>query len=195
MRVIAGSARGRKLASVPGDSTRPITDRAKEALFSILGPWIDGAQVLDLFGGTGAVGIEALSRGASSALFLDLAPAALRTMRDNLRSTGLASQATVLRQDAFRWLGKGPREGQSFDLIYVAPPQWNELWQRALAQLEAHPQWLAEGGRIVVQIDPLEDAPIESAHFEEVDRRRYGGVLLRFLERGPNGPHIEGDGT
>ena len=182
MRVIAGTARGRRLASVPGDGTRPITDRAKEALFSILGPWIEDARVLDLFGGTGAVGIEALSRGADSCVFLDLAPAALRTMRENLRHTELDGRATVMRQDALRWLRRGPKPEQSYDLIYVAPPQWKQMWQQAMDALDAHPSWLAEGGRIVVQIDPLEDEPLSCRHFEEVDRRRYGNVLLRFLE-------------
>ncbi len=194
MRVIAGSARGRRLAGVPGDTTRPITDRAKEALFSILGPWIEDARVLDVFGGTGAVGIEALSRGARECVFLDLAPAAIRTMRANLEVTKLARSGTVLRQDALRWLQRGPREGQSYDLIYVAPPQWKGMWRTTLEALHEHDEWLAPGGLIVVQVDPKEDGPLPGVRWEETDRRTYGGVLLRFLERAADTPLASDEG-
>ena len=108
MRVIAGSAKGKKLKMVPGDTTRPITDRTKEALFDILGSWIIGARVLDLFGGTGAVGIEALSRGAAHVTFIDSSRAASRTIGENLRLAGLAERATVKRKDAFRFLQRHP---------------------------------------------------------------------------------------
>ncbi len=95
MRVITGKAKGRKLQSVPGDSTRPITDRAKEALFSILGDWIVDTHVLDLFGGTGGVGIECLSRGAEHVVFVDQNRNAIETINANLKHTRLEDQATV----------------------------------------------------------------------------------------------------
>ena len=117
MRVITGSAKGRKLQMVPGDGTRPITDRAKEALFSILGHWIQGARVLDLFGGTGSVGIESLSRGAVFAHFVDLDRKAVETMRANLTHCQLLDKALIERNDSFAVL-KSYR-GQPFDLIYV----------------------------------------------------------------------------
>ena len=106
MRVIAGSAKGRTLHSVPGDSTRPITDRTKSALFSILTSqeMIVGRRFLDLFGGTGAVGIEAFSRGAAGAVFCERDRAALQTLRRNLDMTGLADRATVVPGDAFAYL-------------------------------------------------------------------------------------------
>src|SRR3990172_11140026 len=100
LRVISGKARGRRLRSVPGDLTRPITDRAKESLFNILGSDIDGAVVLDLFAGTGSVGIEALSRGAARARFIDQQRQAIETIHFNLSATGLEASAEVLRQDA-----------------------------------------------------------------------------------------------
>ena len=109
MRVIAGIAKGRKLLPVPGEGTRPITDRAKEALFSILQPDLPGARVLDLFAGTGSVGIEALSRGAEWADFVEAAPAAVKTLRDNLERTGLAKSAGILRRDVFDVLAGPPR--------------------------------------------------------------------------------------
>lgn len=178
MRVITGKAKGRKLQSVPGDSTRPITDRAKSALFSILGDWIVDARVLDLFGGTGAVGIECLSRGAAHAHFIDLERRAVETINANLRHCGLASQATVERGDSFVFLER--YRGEPFDFIYVAPPQYKDLWRRALLAIDAHPALTAPYATIVVQIHPREDAPVPLERLQEYDRRKYGSVLLIF---------------
>lgn len=178
MRVIAGAAKGRKLQMVPGDSTRPITDRAKEALFSILGDWIVDARVLDLFGGTGAVGIEALSRGAESAQFVDLDRRAVRTIHANLEHCDFTGQAQVERGDSFKFLKR--YAGEAYDLIYVAPPQYKDMWRKALRQIDARPELLAQYGAVIVQIHPREDAPTDLQHLEEYDRRRYGSVLLIF---------------
>lgn len=118
LRVIGGEAKGLRLKTVPGDTTRPITDLVKEALFNILGDEVLGAHVLDLFAGTGAVGIEALSRGAESALFLDKSREAVRTIQDNLRTTRLDKKARVLHQDAFFFLSLPPT--QAYEMIYIA---------------------------------------------------------------------------
>ena len=118
MRVIAGTAKGARLASVP-DGTRPLSDRAREGLFSSLGHAVLDARVLDLFAGTGAVGIEALSRGAAHATFVDSAPKAIAVIRENLRRTGLADRATVVRSDVRR--GLASREG-AFDVVFLDPP-------------------------------------------------------------------------
>ena len=117
MRVISGSAKGIQLQSVPGKSTRPITDRVKEALFNILGPSIVSEIVLDLFGGTGAVGIEALSRGAEHAVFLETNFKAFRTIQQNLKTTHLEPYATVLKKDAFVFLKE--EYSEQFDLVYI----------------------------------------------------------------------------
>ncbi len=189
MRVIAGSAKGRRLAMVPGDATRPITDRAKEALFSILGPSLAGARVLDLFAGTGGVGIEALSRGAAWCDFVDRELAAVRTARSNLAATGLADRARVARRDAFDVLAGAP--DHPYDLVFVAPPQYKGLWRRVVEALDEHPAWLADGGQIIVQIHPREAAPLALRHFVRTDERRYGSVLLQFwtkLEPGAGAP-------
>ena len=178
MRVITGSAKGRKLQMVPGDSTRPITDRAKEALFSILGGWVEGIRVLDLFGGTGAVGIECLSRGAAHAHFLDLNRKAVETIRANLRHCQLEADAVVERGDSFAFL-KSYR-GETFDLIYVAPPQYQGLWSQALQLIDARPELLADDGDVIVQIHPKEETPLALHSLREYDRRRYGSVLLLF---------------
>lgn len=185
MRVIAGIAKGRRLQSVPGDVTRPITDRVKEALFSILGDFIVGARVLDLFAGTGAVGIEALSRGAAEAVFVDKSSAALRTVRANLQHTRLADRASVLRADAFKYLAS-PVESP-FDLIYVAPPQYKGIWADALRALEARPAWLSiypeeDSGIVVAQTHPREYQDLPLDNLVEYDQRKYGSTLLCFYE-------------
>jgi len=118
MRIVAGSAKGVRLSPVPA-GTRPLADRAREGLFSSVGASVQGARVLDLFAGTGAMGIEALSRGAAAALFVDSAPAAVKTVRENLRRTKLERAATVRRQDVARALRTGL--GQ-FDLVLLDPP-------------------------------------------------------------------------
>jgi len=178
MRVIAGRARGRRLYSVPGDTTRPITDRAKEALFGILADQVWQARVLDLFAGTGAVGIEALSRGAAHCDFVEWGDAAIRTIRANLDHTGLAPAARVLRADVFSFLQRPPPV--PYDLLYVAPPQYRGLWRQALVAVDAQPRWVSPAGLVVVQIHPREEEPVPLNHLVVADRRRYGSVLLLF---------------
>lgn len=179
-RVIAGTAKGIRLKFVPGDTTRPIMDRAKEALFNILRNDLYDTTFLDLFAGTGSVGIEALSRGADHAVFLDIERAAVKTIEENLKLTRLADRATVLRQDAFGFLKEIPT--RSFDYIYVAPPQYKGMWRRTLEALEANPAWLGESTRVIVQIDPKEQEPILLKHLQETETRRYGQTLLWFFE-------------
>jgi 16S rRNA (guanine966-N2)-methyltransferase len=178
LRVIRGKARGRRLKSVPGDLTRPITDRVKEALFNIIGPDIFGASFLDLFAGTGSVGIEALSCGAEYACFIDLRRPAIDTVRANLAETGLAAQADTLQTDAFAYIQRS--SSRTYDYIYIAPPQYKGLWKRALQQVDANPGWLAEDAWVIVQIHPKELEEVELVTLEEFDRREYGSTLLVF---------------
>ena len=152
--MIAGSAKGKKLRFVPGDSTRPITDRVKESLFGILGPDIQGAIFLDLFAGTGSVGIEALSRGATFVRFLDNNHRAIKTIKANLQSTGLAAGSEVSQMDAFTLLARPPE--RRYDYIYIAPPQYKEMWSRALQALDSNPTLLSEDAWVIAQIDPVE---------------------------------------
>lgn len=188
MRIIAGSAKGRSLASVPGDSTRPITDRVKSALFSILTSreQVEGCRYLDLFGGTGAVGIEALSRGAAEVVFCERDRAALRVLQRNLAATGLADRASIVPGDAFAYLTRPALA--PFDVIYIAPPQYQGLWLRALVAVDARPELLAEDGLAIVQIFPKEWAEPALAHLHVVDRRQYGSTALYFLA-GENPTH------
>ena len=180
MRVISGKAKGRKLKSVPGTGTRPITDRAKSALFSILGYDVVGCQFLDLFAGTGQVGIEALSRGGEGVVFVERASAAVRTIYENLNLTGLADHADVVRADVFAYLERDP---SPFDYIYVAPPQYQELWAATLRVLDTLPEWLAEDGWAIAQIHPREYEELTLSNLFMFDRREYGSVMLCFYAK------------
>lgn len=181
MRVIAGKARGHKLKKVPGDATRPITDRVKENLFNILGDWVQGTRWLDLFAGTGQVGIEALSRGATAVVFVDKARPAIKTIQYNLQHTHLIDGAEVLNLDAFDYLN---REGFTpFDVIFIAPPQYHELWSRVLLTLDQRlGDYLSAQGMVIVQIDPKEYKEQKLNSLVLFDNRRYGNTLLCFYE-------------
>ena len=181
LRVISGSAKGKRLKTVPGDSTRPITDQVKEALFNILADEVLDIDILDLFGGTGAVGIEALSRGANSVLFLDTSHQAIKVIKDNLQTTKFSQQATVIRGDAFAYIQNPSRLG--YDLIYVAPPQYKDMWEKAMRLLDENPDLLHDDGQIIVQINPIEWSDQNYENFIEFDRRKYGDTELIFFEK------------
>ncbi|MGE7823039.1 16S rRNA (guanine(966)-N(2))-methyltransferase RsmD [Paenibacillus sp. NPDC093718] len=122
MRVVSGSAKGRPLKSVPGTSTRPTTDKVKESIFSMIGPYFEGGALLDLFAGTGGLGIEALSRGMDRAVFIDVEPKSISTIKDNLKAARLEDRAEVYRNDAGRALKALEKRGYSFDLVFLDPP-------------------------------------------------------------------------
>jgi 16S rRNA (guanine966-N2)-methyltransferase len=178
-RIIAGLARGIRLKMVPGDITRPITDRVKESLFNIIGVDIQNASFLDLFGGTGSVGIEALSRGASFSRLLDISPAAVKTINENLEKTKLSARADVVCMDAFAYLKS--RSNQKFDYVYIAPPQYKKMWLAALDHLNNNTDHLNSDAWVIVQIDPVENTPFNYKNLELIDHREYGSTLLLFL--------------
>ncbi len=181
LRVISGTAKGRKLKDVPGDSTRPITDMVKEALFNILAGDVVDSAWWDLFGGTGAVGIEALSRGAAFVRFIELGRAAIETIRWNLDHCQFTDRAEMRRGDAFAMLASPP--DRQFDYVYIAPPQYKELWSQSLLALDANPGWLSEGAWVIVQIHPKEYQKRTLKNLEEFDERKYGSTLLVFYEK------------
>jgi len=178
VRVIAGEAKGYTLKMVPGKGTRPVSDRVKESLFNILGQRVVGAYFLDLFAGTGSVGIEALSRGAERAVFVERAGKAVRVIEENLEHTHLTEWADVLHVDVFDLIA---RCQEQFDIIYVAPPQYRGLWSETLLALDRHPL-LTRRGVIVVQIFPKEYEPLALEHYTLLDQRKYGSTLLCFYE-------------
>jgi 16S rRNA (guanine(966)-N(2))-methyltransferase RsmD len=177
-RIIAGSARGIRIKDVPGDTTRPITDRVKENLFNIIGMDVLHSTWLDLFAGTGSVGLEALSRGAEFVQFLDKERLAVNTIKSNLQTTRLSDRGQVQLTDAFDFIKS--RSARKFDYIYVAPPQYHELWRKALVEIDHNRNLLSEDGWIIAQIDPVEYVEMQMEHFSEFDQRRYGSTLLVF---------------
>jgi 16S rRNA (guanine966-N2)-methyltransferase len=182
MRIVGGSLRGRRLKAPPGAAVRPTSDRAREALFNLLahgaalrGVRLEGAVVLDAFAGTGALGLEALSRGARRAIFLEADRAALAALAANLRAVDQEDRALVLTRDATR-PGLAP---ETASIAFLDPPYGSGLAAPALAAL-AEGGWLADGAVVVVEHGAREelDAP---AGFERLVARRYGAAVLSFL--------------
>jgi 16S rRNA (guanine966-N2)-methyltransferase len=181
LRVISGIAKGRRLKDVPGDTTRPVTDMVRQALFNILAGDVPGSTWWDLFGGTGAIGIEALSRGAAFVCFSELNRLPFEIIKTNLETTGFTALAQVRRGDAFNMLSAAP--DRVFDYIYIAPPQYREMWSKALASLDANLGWLGEHSEVIVQIHPREYRQLDLIHLAEFDQRKYGSTLLVFYEK------------
>lgn len=181
LRVIAGSARGRRLKSVSGDTTRPVMDRVKESLFNILASDVIDSNWWDLFGGTGAIGIEALSRDAAFVRFSDLNRAPIETIKENVEYCRFTDKADIRRGDAFVMLAA--KADRKFEYLYIAPPQYQEMWSKALKLADEHDEWLTEDGTIIVQIDPTEYQEVELKNFEETEQRKYGSTLIVFYDR------------
>ena len=192
-RVIAGSARGVRLAA-PGPGTRPLTDRVKQALFGILEPELEEAAILDLFAGSGAGGIEALSRGAASAVFVERDAGAVRVIAENLRRTGLEAGAKIVRRDALAWLAAAARElddggGTRFDVVLVDPPYADAV--SLVRVLEVVGPVVREGG-VVVSKHFWRDAPPAGIGLLASEReRRFGETALTFYRR--RGPQEAGE--
>jgi 16S rRNA (guanine966-N2)-methyltransferase len=184
VRVIAGTAKGRRLRSPRTRETRPVTDRAKESLFNILAPRLPGSDFLDLFAGTGGIGIEALSRGCAQATFVERSASALADIRYNLELTRLAANAHVVGGDVFAYLRDTP---SPFDVIFVGPPQWHGLWPRTMQLLDRQPGWLAADAVVVVQHDPAESAEIPLRHLQMSSVRTYARVRFTFFSRAAAG--------
>ena len=192
MRVVTGEAKGRRLKGPKTIGTRPIIERVKQALFNILSVRVEDARFLDLFAGTGSVGIEALSRGAAHATFIEMNHKVLALVRENLQITGLADRAETLHMDAFKFLQAQNRPPVSetstkreYDMIYVAPPQYQEMAARALSMLDGSPL-VASQGLVIVQIHPKERPGVVAVplqHLTLTDERRYGSTLLMFFAR------------
>ncbi len=186
-RVIAGSARGIRLAA-PGPGTRPLSDRVKQTLFAILEPELAEARVLDLFAGSGAAGIEALSRGAASATFVESDAAALRVIAENLERTHLAAGGRPIRADAVRWLVSDGAAAGPFDIVFVDPPYAErEMLVTVLEKLGATAGLLATDARVVAK-HFWRDRPPPAVGLLASDReRRFGETALTFYRRQEDG--------
>lgn len=166
---------------MPGDTTRPVMDRVKESLFNILAGDVIDSNWWDLFAGTGAIGIEALSRGAAFVKFTDMNRLPIDTIKENVEHCKFNEQSEIKRGDAFTMLsGKADRK---FEYIYIAPPQYKKMWSEALKLVDDNAEWLTEDGTVIVQIDPREYEEVELRNLVESEERKYGSTLLIFYDR------------
>jgi 16S rRNA (guanine966-N2)-methyltransferase len=184
MRIVAGKFRGKALSSPSDETIRPTADRVRESMFNILGsrlgPVLDGKRVLDLFAGTGALGLEALSRGAAHVTFVDVGAESRGLIRDHIQDFGVAGITKLLRRDATA-LGRPGTFGQ-FDLVFLDPPYGQGLGEKALVELAAN-GWLMHGATIVWE--EFFEAPVTVPEgFELDDERQYGAAAVRFLSFG-----------
>lgn len=177
-RIIAGKYKGMRLQPVPGTVTRPITDRVKEALFNVIGADIVDSVFLDLFGGTGSVGMEALSRGAAFAVFIEKDNTAFHVLAKNLSLTKNSEKYKLLRGDAFSYVDKGFE--QAFDYVFIAPPQYKEMWEKMVQEVDQNPSILEKNAWVIAQIDPNEYKVIPLSNLREFDQRDYGSTRLVF---------------
>lgn len=178
MRVITGTARGRKIREPDGYNIRPTSDMVKESMFNIIQFDIEGRRVLDLFAGTGQLGIEALSRGARSCVFVDESSPSARLIKENLRSTGLEKDARVFQGEAISFLKKGER----YDLIIVDPPYESGLLDKTL-RIIVEFDILSEGGIIVCESHADKDMPELEAPYQKLKEYHYGKVKITLYAR------------
>ena len=179
MRVITGTARGRRLKEPVGLETRPTADRVKEAIFSSIQFEVEGRKVLDLFGGTGQMGIEALSRGAAHCTFVDLQKQAVAIIRENVNSTGFADQSTVVQGDALAYLS---RCREKFDLIFLDPPYGSGLLEKAM-ELIATIDIVSENGIIVCENGSNSGWPVVAEPYRMQKEYRYGKIRTALYRR------------
>ncbi|MTV47655.1 16S rRNA (guanine(966)-N(2))-methyltransferase RsmD [Heliobacillus mobilis] len=179
MRIIAGQARGRRLAAVKGSKTRPTADRVKEALFNVLAGRIPDAQCLDLFAGTGALGLEALSRGAEQVYWVEKDHDACRIIQKNMDTTGLAN-GTILRQDVYSACRTLLQQGKRFDLIFADPPYKQNLLPAVLELVAAG--LLSADGVLILETSRDETLPERIGRLGHLRSNRYGDTMIHYYQ-------------
>ncbi|RWZ60715.1 16S rRNA (guanine(966)-N(2))-methyltransferase RsmD [Halobacillus fulvus] len=173
MRVIAGDFKGRPLKSVPTHKTRPTTDKVKEAVFHVIGPFFDGGRALDLFAGSGGLGIEAISRGVDSCVFVDQQHKAIATVHENIKLLNLEDRTEVFRTDAMRALKAAGKRGLTFEYIFLDPPYKKFSYKDLMEALLEH-DLVAEGGMVVCEHDASEEIPERVGRLELLKQDIYG---------------------
>lgn len=198
MRIIAGSARGREISAPAGLDTRPVTDIIRESLFNIWQFDVEGADFLDLFSGSGCMGLEALSRGANRVVMVDAGSDQVRTIRANLKKTGLDKcNHEVVRDDVFRAIGHMGRTHQTFDIVYLDPPfTVDEIFIPVMEAL-SDGALLAQGGTVAIRTRDRKEMPDDFGVLHKVRMKRYGISTVHFYERAeePGCDGQEGDGA
>ncbi|ARU62396.1 16S rRNA (guanine(966)-N(2))-methyltransferase RsmD [Tumebacillus avium] len=182
MRVISGDCKGRRLKAVPGTSTRPTTDKVKESMFNIIGPYFDGGWALDLFAGTGGLGIEALSRGIDKAVFLDTDHKAVATIRENVSTLGLTERSEIYKNDARRALDQLAGRGLQFELVFLDPPyKLVNYYEELISKLQTL-NLLTERAYIVAEHSA--DVELQGAYGRAKRWRHaeYGEIAISFYE-------------
>ncbi|QOT11322.1 16S rRNA (guanine(966)-N(2))-methyltransferase RsmD [Paenibacillus sp. JNUCC32] len=177
MRVVSGSAKGRPLKSVPGTSTRPTTDKVKESIFSMIGPYFEGGIALDLFAGTGGLGIEALSRGMDRAVFVDVEPKSISTIKDNLKAARLEESAEVYRNDAARALKALEKRGYGFDLVFLDPPYRFKNGDELMLDM-AERGLLQDSALVVLEYESSYNYAEEIGDFHCIRTAKYGETAI-----------------
>ncbi|MGX7052002.1 16S rRNA (guanine(966)-N(2))-methyltransferase RsmD [Leuconostoc palmae] len=183
MRVVSGQFRGTRLEAVNGDKTRPTTDKVKEAMFSILTPYISGGQVLDLYAGTGGLSIEAVSRGMHHAILIDRQFQAIKVIQSNIEKTHQQSLFTVIKSSAQQALEKLKSDNQLFDLVFLDPPYAKETIQDDMLYLATNGM-LNEDAIILAESNDSANLPEENSYFEIIQQKHYGITVVtvyRFL--------------
>ena len=180
MRIISGASKGRKLVTPKSQSLRPTSDRVKESIFNILGGEVEGKLVLDLFAGTGNLGIEALSRGAKKAVFVEKGRQALQLIRRNVIQIGLEGRVEIIPRDASRAIGILKWRGEIFDLIMMDPPYEKGLIKRTLTKLNSHPIYHVNS-ILIIEHDRREPLPSIPEGWNLIRERRMGDTVISFL--------------
>ena len=180
MRVVSGNLRGMKLNTIDGDSTRPTRDVVKEALFSIIQSYVPGAIFLDLFAGSGAIGIEALSRGAKEAIFIDLNPKCTAVIRENVAKGKVEDSSRIYNTDYKIALKK--LQNSKIDIIYVDPPYNKSMGIDAIERISEY-DILADEGIIIIETDTNEEVPGFIGNYEKFNYKRYGRNILSLYRR------------
>jgi 16S rRNA (guanine966-N2)-methyltransferase len=180
MRIISGTSKGRKLTTLKSQAIRPTSDRVKESIFNILGGEVEGKVVLDLFAGTGNLGIEALSRGAKKVLFVEKGRQALRLIQRNLSQFRMRERSEILPKDVSRAIGILNQRGESFDLMLMDPPYEKGLIQKTLWKLHSH-RIYHEESILVIEHDRREPIPKRVEGWTLIRQREIGDTVISFL--------------
>jgi 16S rRNA (guanine966-N2)-methyltransferase len=181
LRVIAGTCKGRRLVSVPGHSTRPTRDNVKESIFNIIGPFFDGGNVLDAYAGTGALAIEALSRGMDSATLIDIEPLSLKTIRQNVTACGFLSACRIYRNDAKKAIPLLAKQSFRYDLVFLDPPYRYDVIPEMITLLQHH-QLLEPNATIVAEHDANVELDAVIGDCRQFRRAEYGDTAVTFYQ-------------
>lgn len=176
MRVIAGELKGRHLKAVPGSTTRPTSDKVKESIFHMLGPFFEGGLCLDLFAGSGALGIEAVSRGMDKVIFIEKSSAAIRIIHKNVEMLKIESRCEIYRNDAYRALQILTKKNLQFDLIILDPPYDKGYYKKVIDYIESR-DLLQSNGKLYIEHRPEQEIFFDNEKFERLSNKKYNETI------------------